>query len=382
MGNLVPKHISTNQAYILLCCTILITITLSLTPFPVQGEIQAITRTVKEPFGGSRSADDARIAAVAKAKREALEMAGVYVEGLTVVKNSRVDKDEILALTAGVLKTEVISQENYATKDAFGVEIVVRIDVDTSVLEDRVKKLLADRTHLEQLNKARKKEKELLDTVAKLQDENARLTKGKKSTKQLKNQFQKASRGLKAVDWFDKAIALWQGGRYTDPKKAVECLNNTIRLKPDDADAYNNRGAAYTNLNQHQRAIEDYNEAIHIKPDDAKSYYNRAIAFNKLGQHQQAIEDFNTAIRLKPDYAKAYNNRGIAYNKLGQYERAIEDFNTAIRLKPDLADTYYNRGIVYFLIQNNTGGCKDAQKACGMGSCKLYELVKKKGLCR
>ena len=45
--------------------------------FPVLaiGEIQTITHTVKQTFGGSQSPDDARISAMAKAKREALEKA-------------------------------------------------------------------------------------------------------------------------------------------------------------------------------------------------------------------------------------------------------------------------------------------------------------------
>jgi len=77
-----------------------------------------------------------------------LEKAGTYIESLTVVKNSKVEKDEILALTAGVLKAEVVSQKNYASEDAFGIEIVVNVIVDTSLLEERVKKQLQDKTHM------------------------------------------------------------------------------------------------------------------------------------------------------------------------------------------------------------------------------------------
>ena len=93
--------------------TILATFLILLLLIPVStfGEIQTITHTVKQPFGGSQSPDDARISAVAKAKREALEMAGIYIESLTVVKNSQVDKDEILALAAGVLKAEGLITE-------------------------------------------------------------------------------------------------------------------------------------------------------------------------------------------------------------------------------------------------------------------------------
>ena len=79
--------------------TILVTILtiLLLLPVPARGEIQTITHTVKQLFGDNQSPDDARIIAVAKAKRETLELAGVYVEALTIVKEARVDKDELLA---------------------------------------------------------------------------------------------------------------------------------------------------------------------------------------------------------------------------------------------------------------------------------------------
>ena len=360
---MVSKYIPTIQACFFFCLTVIVAVMLSLIPFPVMGEMKTVNHTVKQFFGGSQSPDDARIAAVARAKREALEMAGVYVESFTVVKNSRLEKDEILALTAGVLKAEVISQKNYHTDDAFGVEVVVRIDVDTSILEDRVKKLLADRTHLEQLNQARKKEKELLDTVVKLQEENKRLTAEKKSTEQLKGQFHETSQGFTTVDWFDKALALWKDEKYTDPKKAIEYLNEALRLKPDYADAYSNRGIAYRNLGQHQRAIEDYNEAIRLNPNYAMAYSNRGIAYSSLGQHWRAIEDFNEAILLNPDYVNAYINRGAVYADLGQHQRAIEDYNEAIRLNPNYADVYYNRGNLYYGLGKYKKAVEDYNKA-------------------
>jgi len=318
-------------------------------PVSALGEIQTITHTVKQPFGGSQSADDARISAIAKAKREALEMAGVYVEALTIVKDAKVDKDEILALAAGVLKTEVVSQENYHTKDAFGIDVVVKVVVDTSVLEGRVKKLLQDRTHLEQLNQARKKEKELLDKIAILEKENRKPTAKKGSNKDLQKQFEGVSKGLTAVDWVDKAHALWDrnNSKFTDLGKVMEYLNEAIRLNPNYADAYGDRGAAYADLGQYQLAIEDYNKAIRLQPDDVFAYNNRGIAYADLGQYQLAIEDYNKAIRLKPDHAKPYYNRGITYNKINQYQLAIEDFNKVIRLKPDHAMAYFYQGHAY-----------------------------------
>ena len=51
-------------------------------PLPVNNEIKTFVHTVRQSFGGSQSPDDARIAAIAKAKREVLEVAGTYIESL------------------------------------------------------------------------------------------------------------------------------------------------------------------------------------------------------------------------------------------------------------------------------------------------------------
>jgi tetratricopeptide (TPR) repeat protein len=388
----------------------------SLLPASSFGEIVTIKHTVKQPFGGSQSPDDARISGVAKAKREALEQAGTYIESLTVVKNSKVEKDEILALAAGVLKAEVMSQKNYASDDAFGIEIIVNVVVDTSVLEERVKKQLQDRTHLKELQDTQKREKELLQKVAKLEEENRKLAAEKQSTEKLKEQFQQASQELTAVDWVNKSLTLWADGKFTDPKKAIEYLTNAIelqpdyarayngrgiayhanlgqeqraiddyneaiRLKPNYADAYGNRGNAYTILGQYQRAIEDYNVIILLKPNDADAYHGRGIAYTNLGQYQRAVEDYNEAIRLKLNYVDAYYNRGLAYTNLGQYQRAVESYNEAIRLKPDDAAAYNNRGYIYLHQGNKKLGCRDAKKVCKLGNCKLLEWAKGKGYC-
>jgi len=396
---------------------------LLLLPVSAMGEILTVTHTVKQTFGGGQSPDDARISGIALAKREALEKAGTYIESLTVVQNSKVEKDEILALTAGVLKAEVVSQKNYHTEDAFGMEIVVNVVVDTSVLEKRVKKLLQDKTHLTQLKNIQKREKELLQKVAQLEEENSELSAKKQSTRKLKKEFQKASQGLTAVAWVKKATEVevcFASTICVDPIKAIEYSNNAIKLQPDYALAYIKRGNAYESLGKPPLAIKDYNKAIILQPDDAAGFEARGGAYVGLGQIQNALDDYSQAIRLKPKYFYysiratlycelgqyqlcigdlnealrlgrlasdgnmhfEYLARGIAYFELGQYQRAIEDYTEAIRLMPDFDRAYNNRGLAY-LLQNNTNfGCRDAQKACALGDCKVLEYAKNKGLCQ
>ena len=318
-------------------CSILLLI-----PLSAHAEIKTITHTVQQPFGGSQSPDDARTAGIARAKREALERFGSYIESTTIVKNSQVDSDEILALTAGVTKAEVVKQKNYTDGDGFGLEITVKVELDTVVLDQSLKRLLQDRNHLKDLTAARQREKQLLARIAALEKENQQKGKTPKQKEDLKREFQKSRDGLTAVEWFDKAMALSVDGKvFSNPSKAVDYLTQAIRLDPDDVKAYYNRGVAYSDLKQYQQAINDYTQAIRIDPSLVPAYNNRGVTYGRLKQYQQAINDFDQAIRLDPSLTQAYSNRGITYAGLKQYQQAIKDYTQAIRIDPNFAASAY-----------------------------------------
>ena len=89
------------------------------------------------------------------------------------------------------------------------------------------------------------------------------------------------------------------------------------------------------NATDHDEKIRFNTEAIRLQPDFAEAFYNRGLARYNKGDLDDALKDYNEAIRLQPDYALAFNNRGLArYNK-GDLNGAIKDYNEAIRLQPD-----------------------------------------------
>src|SRR5271165_1470158 len=97
-----------------------------------------------------------------------------------------------------------------------------------------------------------------------------------------------------------------------------------------------------------------YSQAIRLKPDYAKAFTNRGLARYNKGDLEGALQDFEQAIRLKPDVAEAFYNRGLArYNK-GDLEGALQDYNEAIRLKPDYALALKNREAVRKAIADRT----------------------------
>ena len=81
-----------------------------------------------------------------------------------------------------------------------------------------------------------------------------------------------------------------------------------------------------------REAISAYDMALRLKPDYAAAYYNRGTAKTLIAEHQVAIADFNEAIRLKPQFVEAYYNRGTAKLALNRCEEARSDFQTALKL--------------------------------------------------
>src|SRR5215467_13976332 len=72
-------------------------------------------------------------------------------------------------------------------------------------------------------------------------------------------------------------------------------------------------GNAYFMQGHYDSAIEKYNEDLKLDPNDATAYYNRGTSYVAKEQYARAIDDFTEAIRLWPEYTKAYLNRGSCY---------------------------------------------------------------------
>ena len=149
---------------------------------------------------------------------------------------------------------------------------------------------------------------------------------------------------------------------------AIEAYSHAIELKPNNVDAYINRGAACIKGGKHDLAIENCNKAIQLRPDYALTYSNRGVAYHGKGKHDFAISDYDKAIELKPNYANAYNNRGNAYKAKREYNLAIADYDKAIELKPNYTDAYYNRGIAHNAKGEHNLAIKNYNKAIQINS--------------
>ena len=58
---------------------------------------------------------------------------------------------------------------------------------------------------------------------------------------------------------------------------------------------WHNRGTAYAHLEQYHRAIQNLDEAIRLDPQYVDAYYNIGGAYGELSEYKQVIQDYDQA---------------------------------------------------------------------------------------
>jgi len=84
------------------------------------------------------------------------------------------------------------------------------------------------------------------------------------------------------------------------------------------------------------RCFDEYlfSEGFALRPEDAEAWNNRAYVLCFLDQYDEAVKSCDTAIMLRPAYADPYDIKARALLRLGRYEEALPAFEKYIELAP------------------------------------------------
>ena len=147
---------------------------------------------------------------------------------------------------------------------------------------------------------------------------------------------------LSLADWASVIGNLFSTNQDAD--KAVAEYTEAVRLNPNDAVGYFNRGTAYRKREELRKAIDDFTEAIRRDPKYAQAYNSRGMVYSEQDKPDLAIADYSEAIRLDPKCHSAHNNLGVALWQGGRKDEAAEHWQKALELRPGYADAHSNLG--------------------------------------
>ena len=112
-------------------------------------------------------------------------------------------------------------------------------------------------------------------------------------------------------------------------KQALRHYAAAIESEPNEAFAYQLRGALNLELKRFYDALRDFDQAILLAPYNEVGYWGKAHVFMGLKDYRWAVIQFTNAIDLLPEDGEQvgayYLDRAEAYERLGESERANQD---------------------------------------------------------
>lgn len=180
-----------------------------------------------------------------------------------------------------------------------------------------------------------------------------------------------------------KGEALSAYGRY---QEALEALEESLRLDPDNAFALGKKGQVLRVLgrqeeaievlqraldidstlhwvleqlcyalgyaSRYEQAIEVANKALERDPDDEFAWRFKGEILRLQKQFEPSLEALERALKIAPRNAWTLGTKGQVLRALGRSAEAITHFKDALKLAPDLDWLHGELGFAYYLSEN------------------------------
>jgi tetratricopeptide (TPR) repeat protein len=368
--------------------------------------------------------------ALTRAKRKAVEEAGVYIEATSQDiekhadgKTSRLNSLSVRTIAAAITETEFLEKRRVLEGDRIVFYVKIRATINLDALEDAIKRQkayeqLAEHHHL--LHTEHSQLKSELDALR------AQL-RGSRGIAPLKGQLRNR---LGAMDLVHAAV---QSRHF--PEK-IELVTKAIVADNQYVDAYVVRGQTYLSiassnskkspraeLNEYaERAIADFDRALALDQFSPWALLGRGDAFTWKKHTEEAAKNYERALQadpmfdiaqqrlialhtatakrqiaarqwrqalatldplLRPDespswiYQKrdAHILRSQVYARMDKLQQAVDELTIVLRVDPANRHALLSRAKLYERLQQGLSSKSDFDRACALGSDEACSAV-------
>ena len=109
----------------------------------------------------------------------------------------------------------------------------------------------------------------------------------------------------------------------------ISGLDNPYQRISIDSDPANKLTNTHTRTYNYDEAIADLDKTLRLFPNFAEAYYNRGTLLALSGKLPEAFEDFSRAIELNPLFAEAFYNRGMTQIYMKDTRKGCLDLSKA-----------------------------------------------------
>ncbi len=142
----------------------------------------------------------------------------------------------------------------------------------------------------------------------------------------------------------ENAIAFLNRGRFKAASKryeeAIKYYDKAIKLNPEYAEAYNEKGNTLLILGEVDEAITSFTKATEINEKYITAWKGKEAALLMQNKQEEAIRCCDTITRIDPRNEEAWITKGFLLSDMHRFDEALKCFDISIKINPNSIDAY------------------------------------------
>lgn len=385
-------------------------------------------------MGESDTLATAEDQALLKAKRKAIEEAGIYLETTSqdFEKSSgnrslHTSSLHIRTLAAAITETEVLEKRRSLDGEHLVLFVKIRAKVHVDWLEEAIRRLKANEQlaeHHRQLHQQYSRLKSEFDQLRKqIQHENfarkqpvspprnrntaKQLLQSAIQTQSLPEKLDQATRAIAADDRYTDAyvirgqtylriasLAFSKKGRQKEPEidacveRAIRDFDQALTLDLTNTWALLGRSDALTWQQKFHEAADGYEHILELDPLFDLARQRLIALYTTMARRQTAAQQWRNALAILDKLLQrepieswiahqkeAYLLRSQVYEKLGEFEHALTDLTRVVGVDPTNAKAFLFRAQLYLHLKQGRLAKDDFERACVLGSDEACSML-------
>src|SRR5574344_2111346 len=280
-------------------------------------EIQTITVTESYSMGDGESKTSAQNHVLEKAQRTATEKVGVYVESYSKVANYVLQKDEIITISASIIK--VVNKEfkwEKTNNDEFYVTCNLTVNIDDSNLDELIKHGIQNRKQAEENEQLKEQNKNLAKEA-----ENAKreAEETKKQTETIINNPNIDANNIATAKLVKEGDDNLSKGNWRD---AIKKYRQALEIDKDCIGALMGMGNVNIQLNHNNEAIGYFDKVLSLKQNYSEAWMGKGTANNNMHNPSEAIKCYQKAWDYGCTNPYLHVNMGMTYMAMHEPQKA------------------------------------------------------------
>lgn len=155
--------------------------------------------------------------------------------------------------------------------------------------------------------------------------------------------------GTDADAWIAEAECQRAGQQ---PDQVIATWRRAIAAQPSNPRFHHELGVALSDAGQWAAAANEFSEVTKLRPDDAEAQFNLGAAYGAIGRGEDEYRAYQATLSIDRSHLGALKNLGLVCLQLQRYGEAVESFTRAGRVAPADPEIQTGLGVAYFKASN------------------------------